>query len=200
MILTVVGLLAVLAIFYFYRRYKKLGYLLWKPFTPPSIKLSLIAPLSAEQRLLLDKIAPSIHYGQKYYPCALRLADGQEIPCVYIIDASEHANRKCELPLDFYPDPIPIEKVVDITESPYRLPIYLGQELYKQGESTVGAFSFTVEFSDGTQLSYAMGELVDFLDTPNGLKASEIVRVIPHKAVAKDQWKAKNYRWCLYRD
>ena len=89
---------------------------------------------------------------------------------MYIIDANEHANRKGELPLDFYPDPIPIEKVVKILESPYRLPQMLAQELYRQGESAMGAYSFTVEFSDGTQLSYATDGLDDFLDTPNEFK------------------------------
>ena len=199
-LLIIIGLLAVFAIFYLVRRYKKVGYLFWKPFAPPSIKLNEIAPISPDQILLLEKIVPSIYYGQKYYPCAVRLEDGQEFACVYIINAAEHANRRGELPLDFYPDPIPIEKVVDIMESPYRLPQQLAQELYNQGESAMGAFIFTVEFSNRRQLSYSTGGLVDFLEIPNGLKANEIIKVIPQKALPKNHGTEMSYRWCIYRE
>jgi hypothetical protein len=192
-------LLILLALFFLYRRHKKLGYLFWKPFAPPSIKLGQISPLPPHLTPLLEKITPSLAFGQKYFPCSVKLADGQELSCVYIIDAAEHANRKGELPLDFYPNPIPIEQVVDISESPNRLPQPLAQQLYDQGESGMGTYFFTVEFSNGAQLFYTAGSLLDFIDPPAGLKAGDAVRVIPHQALSSDHSSGLSYRWCIYR-
>ncbi|MDR3575673.1 MAG: hypothetical protein P4L50_17575 [Anaerolineaceae bacterium] len=196
---TLIGIVAVFAIIYLVNSYKKVGYLFWKPFAPPAIKLNQIAPISPELKLLLEKITPSVSFGQKYFPCALRLEDGQEFSRVYIIDGNEHANRKGELPLDFFPDPIPIEKVVDIIDSPYRLPRQLAQALYNQEESSLGSYNFTVEFSSGAQFSYSMGGLVDFFDIPTGFNAGDAVRVIPNKALSNHHRMGVSYRWCIYR-
>jgi hypothetical protein len=195
----VIGIFAFFCIFYQDRRYKKLRYLFLNLYEPPSVDLEQIRAISPRQKQFIKKITPSVIFGKKYYPCAVKIEDGRELLCVYFIDANEHANTKGKIQQGVH-HRIPVEQVVDIFDSPYKLPQPLADELYQQGETTMGAYFFTVEFSNGAQLSYSTGGMVDFIDTPKGLKSSDAVKVIPHKMLSNNQSSGKDYYWCIYRE
>jgi hypothetical protein len=196
----VIGFLAVAAIFYLDKRYRKKGYLLWKPAQPEMLDVSRVKPISLTLKRMVDTIVPSVDLGKKLYPCAIRLDTGQELPCVYFIDAEEHFGVNGKLPKSYYEHSIPIENIVSVFISPFRLPQELADELYRQGESAMGAFMFTVEFSNGDQYSYSTGSWVDFIELPPGIRASDATKVIPHKLLSKKKKSVKKYYWCIYRN
>ena len=59
---------------------------------------------------------------------------------------------------------------------------------------------FTVIFSDGTEQAWMTGDVVDFIEYPEGKGQNSVVAVLPR--VGRDrnfQPAPKNY-WCLYSD
>jgi hypothetical protein len=135
----------------------------------------------------------------EYKPCAVTLADGTELICVYVVDSKPYIRQ-----WGVYPESDPgkrsvsIAHVRQIRDSPNRLPAALADCLYGAGESGMGYTVFTVEFKDGTRRDYVTGNAVDFIDPPAGLSASDAVRVYPHQGRREAMRRSIEYYWCLY--
>ena len=147
----------------------------------------------------LHRVPPSHDRRLEYRPCAVTLADGRELPCVYVVDAAAYLRV-----WGVYPerDPakraVPLAAVRGIRESSHRLPAALADTLYRAGESGMGYTVFTVEFSDGRRQAYVAGNAVDFIAAPPGLWAADAVRVRPHEGREAAPLPAVDYHWCLY--
>ncbi len=95
---------------------------------------------------------------------------------------------------------IRIEDVVEVCESPIRLPPLFANELYKNGESGMGYTIFTVVFSDGEKQACVSGNAIDFIRYPNGKGPRDIVAVLPHKGRNQNPVNAPQWTWCLYSE
>ena len=135
----------------------------------------------------------------EYRPCAVKLDDGSELSCVYVMEQNAYIRTWGVYPED---DPgkrsIPIKSVRWITDSPNRLPAHLANKLYLAGESGRGYTVFTVEFRNGTRRAYVTGNAVDFIEPPPGLRASDAVAVRPHEGRQEAESQSIDYYWCLY--
>ena len=135
----------------------------------------------------------------EYKPCAVTLADGTELSCVYVVDCKPYIRY-----WGIYPENDPgknsvsIAQVRQIRDSPNRLPAALADCLYQAEESGMGYFVFTVEFRDGTRHTFLTGNAVDFIDAPTGLRASDAVQVYPHRGRRGPELRSLPYYWCLY--
>jgi hypothetical protein len=89
--------------------------------------------------------------------------------------------------------------VIEISESPSRLPVDIANELYKAGESGMGYCAFLLEFKDGSRQAYVTGNAVDFIPMPNGKSLGDITRVIPHEGRNdENSLSGHKYFWCLF--
>jgi hypothetical protein len=147
----------------------------------------------------LRRVPSSRDRGMEYKPCAVTLADGAELACVYVLDCKPYIRH-----WGIYPECDPGKRSVSITrvrrirDSPNRLPPALADCLYRAGESGMGYMVFTVEFKDGTRHAYLTGNAVDFISPPSGLCASDAVRVYPHEGRQEAKQPSVEYHWCLY--
>ena len=156
-------------------------------------------PLSRDLRSQLELITPSCDRDLRYYPCAVTLDDGYEIDRVYVVEEGPYLRHWGIRPeRDSAKTSVPIERVVSIRESPFRLPPRLATELYDAGESGMGYCVFVVEFSDGTRQSYVTGNAVDFITAPLGKIPSDACRVFPHEGRERHAQRGPHYAWCLY--
>ena len=94
---------------------------------------------------------------------------------------------------------VAIAQIIEIRESPWRLPIALANELYGAGESGMGYLLFTVEFSNGFVQPYVTGNAVDFIVPPPGLRVADARKVQPHEGRYSNPQPAPDYFWCLYQ-
>jgi hypothetical protein len=155
--------------------------------------------LSPTIRQQLASIEPSIAGELKYYPCAARLSNGESLACVYVV---------CDEPYlkmwGVYPENdrgknwVRVENLVEVVDSPYRLPANFATELYQHGESGMGYTIFTVVFSDGSRQAYVTGNAVDFIRYPEGKGPGDIAKVLPHEGRNAERMNAPQYYWCLY--
>jgi hypothetical protein len=62
----------------------------------------------------------------------------------------------------------------------------------------MGYMIFTVQFSDGLEQAYLLGNLVDFIVYPDGKNPNDVTNVLPHIGRnANPRW-GPQYLWCLY--
>jgi hypothetical protein len=135
----------------------------------------------------------------EYKPCAVTLADGTELACVYVADCKPYIRYWGVYPEDDRGKrSVSITQVRQIRDSPNRLPAALANELYREGESGMGYVTFTVEFKDGTRRAYLTGNAVDFINPPPALSASDAVRVYHHQGGLRTSPEPVEYYWCLY--
>lgn len=153
------------------------------------------------------KIVPSVEskdspYAVQYYPCGVELKDSRKLDCVSFIDREGYYRHWGDSPKDrLFLD---LGDVSDIFESVYRLSPELAQKLYDIGETGMGFFRFVVVMNDDKRFTYVTGNLVDFLEPPDGYQVSDIIDVLPGESTCKD-WrtnhhKPKKYYWCLVDD
>jgi hypothetical protein len=156
---------------------------------------ALTRELTEELRL----VPSSRDHEMEYKPCSVTLADGTELPCVYVVDHKPYIRN-----WGIYPEADPAKRSVSITQvrqirdNPNRLPAALADCLYRAGESGMGYMVFTVEFKDGTRHAYLAGSAVDFINPPAGLCASDAVRVYPNEGWEAKKQPSIEYYWCLY--
>ena len=94
-----------------------------------------------------------------------------------------------------------MEDVVEVQESPTRLPAKFANEIYRSGESGMGYTTFTVVFADGMRQACATGNAVDFIRYPSGKLPKDVVAVIPHEGRRDDtSVKSPEWYWCLYSE
>jgi len=148
------------------------------------------------------QVAPSENYGLKYYPCRVMLKDGGHVDRVYVVEQQQYIRVWGVYPEgDGGKSSVLIEDVVDIEESPSRLPAQLANKLYEAGESGMGGTVFTVVFRHGGRQAFAAGNAVDFISFPEGKTTADIRDVLPHKGrESRDIKKAPAYYWCIYSE
>jgi hypothetical protein len=153
-----------------------------------------------------------------YRPCRVRLEEDTWLPRVYV----QEARSWLEL-WGAWPDEDPgktevaIGEVVEIADSPVRLPAHLATRMYDAGESGVGGFRdrepciaglpilremqrgcrFTLVLADGRRLGCETGNAIDFVDLPPGVSTSHVVDLHPHVRAGEPTTGAA-YAWCLY--
>ncbi len=163
---------------------------------PPRVYPELTPQLGDAWRAVM----PS-HCGRlEYRPCSVHLADGSTEDCVYVMHAQMYISQWGVWPdQDSWKQNVPIERVVSLRESPYRLPAHIADQIYGFGETGMGYIAFTLIFADGTTAKYAPGDAVDFVELPEGKSASEIVSVEPHGGgpVCPTN-RGIRYAWCLF--
>ena len=156
-------------------------------------------PAVIRQQLL--EIEPSSDGELKYYPCAVKLANGAVLPCVYVVHDKPYLKM-----WGVYPENdrgkswVRVQDVAEVVESPYRLPAKFATELYNSGESGMGYTIFTVVFSDGSKQAYGAGNAVDFIQYPEGKCATDVVSVLPHEGRNSQMPRMPSYYWCLYSE
>ena len=148
----------------------------------------------------LMKIEPSENYGLKYYPCQVALKDGGHVDRVYVVEQESYIKVWGVYPEDDGgKSEVLIEDVVDIEESPSRLPAKFANKLYEAGESGMGVTIFTVVFRHGVRQVFAAGNAVDFISYPEGKSSADIRDVLPHKGrESAEITRAPEYYWCIY--
>jgi hypothetical protein len=147
----------------------------------------------------LANVPPTGSGDLEYRPCLVALSDGRTLDCVYVVDAASYLRTWGVWPEDSRGNrSVRIEDVREIRESPLRLPAAFANQLYQSGESGMGYLIFTAEFSDATRQAYVTGGAVDFIVPPSGLRASDVIRVIPHEGRYDTPIPSPDYWWCLF--
>ena len=136
----------------------------------------------------------------RYYPCSVKMKDGTEHRFVYLAEARSWLANWAPLPnTELGSRHLDVRDVVELRECPDRLPPAFADRLYEAGESGMGYTIFTLCFSDGSQAIYQSGNLVDFIDYPDGKSGKDIVDVIPHAGRGERRSRiAPAYRWCIF--
>jgi len=155
--------------------------------------------LSAHLTQQLEEIVPSVSASLRYFPCCVKLKDGQTIDRVYVVEAQPYITHWGVWPdQDPHKHEVRSEDVTDIYESLSRLPAQFANELYEAGESGMGYTVFTVRFSDGTESAHASGNAIDFISLPIGQSVADIVEVFPHKGRDRAMSDSVPYYWCIH--
>ncbi|WP_022928309.1 hypothetical protein [Patulibacter americanus] len=162
--------------------------------------------LSPELRAQLERVPPSDDRGVAYRPCRVRLRSGAWRDYVYVLDADEYHRAWGVWPADDRAKrEILVDDVVEIEESPHRLPAALASRIYAGGESGMGYTMFTVVLRDGRRLPRVVGNAVDFPVLPVGVTTDDVADVVRegrevfrHRSPRPDEG-AAHYAWCLYR-
>ena len=158
------------------------------------------SPLPHNLSKLINRIEPSRDGGMSYFPCRVSLREGRILDTVYVEPDEMYIDYWGVYPEDDkHKQSILIDDVVDIQESPMRLPGRFANQVYEGGESGMGIHVFTVLFADGSKQAYRSGSAVDFLPYPEGKGQKDVVGVMPHEGrsdpLARDCLK---WYWCLY--
>ncbi len=161
------------------------------------------AELSPKLQNQLNQIEPTPDPDMIMYPCRVKMKNGDGHSCVYIADAQDYIDVLRIWPEDQPGDgPILVEDVVDIQESPYRMPTRFAKLLYDAGEASMGSWRYTANFRDGSERAYYNNDLVfDFIAAPAGMTNKDIISVEPHVTRAttrRERGRALEYRWCLH--
>jgi len=147
---------------------------------------------------LINSIEPSRDGEMLYFPCKVWLREGGTLDTVYVEPEKMYIDCWSIYPEDDNHKQS-IDNVVDIQESPVRLPVRFANQVYDAGESGMGVYVFTVLFADGSKQAYRSGGAIDFVPYPTGKGAQDIVGVMPHEG--RDNSSAKDclsWYWCLY--
>jgi hypothetical protein len=161
--------------------------------------------LTASQRSQLDAIQPSIlpslgSLSISYFPCRVKLRDATWSDHVFIAESSEYIRVWGVWPdQDKAKRGVKIEDVLEIQESPSRLPRHFAQMLYDAGESGMGYLLFALRYNDLTMTYHVAGGAVDFVTLPEGKAVKDIKTVLPHEGRnQKNLLPTPEYAWCLY--
>ena len=160
------------------------------------------SPLLPHVREAFKSIEPSRDGELVYYPCRVVLKSGEAFDTVYIVPEKPYVKY-----WGVYPENdrgkhwIRMEDVVEVQESPTRLPAKFANEIYRSGESGMGYTTFTVVFADGMRQACATGNAVDFIRYPSGNLPKDVVAVISHEGRRDDSSiKSPEWYWCLYSE
>jgi hypothetical protein len=93
---------------------------------------------------------------------------------------------------------IRIEDILQLEESPTRLPARFADEIYRAGESGMGGTNSIVVFADGTRQAYGAGGVVDFISYPTGKGPADVVGVLPREGRGDTLIAVPDHYWCLY--
>jgi hypothetical protein len=156
-------------------------------------------PLPLEIQKQLKAVEPTHDGMMEYFPCAVTLGTGEICECVYFANADSYIKFWGVWPDD---DPekrtLRLEDVTVIQPSAKRLPVQFAREMYAAGESRMGGCIFTLRFRDGSKQSYSTGNLVDFLEMPEGKMLKDVIGLVPHKGDEQRALSSLPYSWCLF--
>ena len=156
-------------------------------------------PLSSELEKQLRAIEPTHDGYSEYFPCAVLLSGSEQHDRVYLADATSFIQIYGAWPDDDATDiAIPVERVVQIQKSPYRLPLKIAREIYSLGERGISGRMFALEFADGSRQHYHTANLTDFLELPLGQALIDIVAVTPDSGAMVNAMTEAPYQWCLF--
>jgi hypothetical protein len=158
--------------------------------------------LTAKQRLQLMRVEPSRYYRLEYRPCRVKLRDGSALDRVYVVQAAPYYDVWGVWPEeDEGKHALDIRKVVEIEDSPQRMPVKFANELYGAKETRAGVHIFILEWPDEFKQPYMTGSAVDFVPAPEGRKLKDALIVHPHKGKRDPNIvKGLSYYWCLYEE
>lgn len=153
--------------------------------------------LSENLRTKLARITPTQSI---YFPAMVTLRSGERRDAVYLSPALEWFEQWGVWPdEDAGKSDLPLDEVVDLEESPSRLPPRFAQTLYAAGESGMGYVIFQLHFRDGSSASFGLGGAIDFPDLPPGKTPGDIVGVTPHAGRGDPLMRGgREYAWCLF--
>jgi hypothetical protein len=188
------------------RRQKELRLYADRPAIPqPAVDLprhigeKKVAPISAALLEKLNRITPSQNRDMLYYPCRVVTRDGRVFDRVYVQPREPYLTHWGKLPFD---DPhkgwIAISEIVDVEESPLRLPPKLAEQIYQQGETKMGVHMFRVDFRQGTSSAVMTGNAVDFIALPEGVTGADVVWVHPLTGYDEHTELGPRYYWSIY--
>jgi len=159
------------------------------------------AALPDHIREALQTIEPSGDAELWYYPCRVTLTNGTVLDTVYIEPEKPYLRFWGVFPEDDRGKrSIRIEDVLEVEDSPTRLPAKFANEIYRRGESGMGYTIFTVVFADGTRQTCASGNAVDFIRYPAGKRPTDVTEVHPHEGRGAGPIMAPEWYWCLYSE
>src|SRR6266542_3300388 len=142
-------------------------------------RISVIRPELLSQ---LMNVEPSIDGDLEYRPCLVHLHDGRALDRVYVVQAEPYIRLWGIWPeFDRGKRSLSIDEVVQINESPSRLPARLATKMYEAGESGMGYCRFILILRDGRRLPYVTGDAVDFVDLPPGVTPDHVLDLLPHE-------------------
>ncbi len=155
----------------------------------------------------LRRVRPSRDGSLDLRPCRVLLKDGRWLDRVFLVEEAPYLRQWKIHPKE---DPsrrdLPLDSIVDVDESPTRLPARFATRLYRAGESWQRFTVFTLVLENARQLPYLMGHSVDFPQWPDDVTPDLVEGVIPHEAPAEFRSRtpsphqaAAAHRWCVYR-
>ena len=148
----------------------------------------------------LAKIVPSRTDCCTYYPVKVKLKNGMWRDKIYLVGANEWIVQWGIWPdEDRGKNEVLITDIIQLADSPSRLPAQYATALYQEGESGMGYTVFTVKFRDGSDMAVVTGNALDFIDYPLGQNPDTVVGVRAHDG--RDGRSLSNgpeYAWCLF--
>ena len=159
-----------------------------------------INEISDIQKEQLLRVTPSKDWSMEYRPCQVTLKNGETVDKVYVQEEQSYIKTWVVMP---HEDPgkryILIEDVIEIKESPSRLPPDLANKIYDAGESGMGYCLYKLILDDGHTIDTCTGNAVDFPPLPRGYTTRNIKDVLPHQASRKNFVNGPEYYWCLFK-
>jgi hypothetical protein len=147
----------------------------------------------------LARIEPSGEHELPSYPCRVKLKNGEVLERVLIVPDRQYLHYWGVYPEDDKAKhSIRIEDILQIEESPTRLPARFADEIYRAGESGMGITIFIVVFADGSRQAYGAGGVCDFISYPPGKGPADVSRVLPHEGRGDTPVRVPDHYWCLY--
>lgn len=161
-----------------------------------------LPPYLANQLAL---VAPSVSdSGFEYRPCEVEMSDGSVNSYVYVADSVSYFS---EWPVDPEDDPamrsVSIQEILEIRESPYRLPPAIASELLHRpgwgGRERTGGYYVRLEGGRRYLHCVGTGDAVDFLDWPEGVAPDQVTELLSGPVYGEClAAQGVDYSWALY--
>lgn len=147
----------------------------------------------------LNRVTPSRNGDMAYYPCRITMRDGRVFDRVYVQSREPYLTHWGKLPFDDqHKGWIAISEIVDIEESPLRIPPALAEEIYRKGGTSVGVHMFRVTFRQGMNRVVMTGKAVDFVPLPEGVTGADVVWAQPVTGYDESSELGPRYHWSIY--
>lgn len=161
------------------------------------------APIISDDLLRqLLSVPTSIDGLFEYRPCCVRLRNGSWRDGVYIHDLETYLDLWSTVPgADRSDYELAFGEVVEIVDSPRRLPPPIANALYAAGESAMGGCYFVLVTRSGLRIPCQTGNFVDFVELPENVAPTDIVHVEPHAdeaRTASNPAKSLHIGWSVY--
>ena len=167
--------------------------------SPRHIGEKKVGPIPAALLAKLNGITPSRDGDMMYYPCRVVTRDGRVFDRVYVQSRQPYLAHWGILPFN---DPhkgwIAISEIVDLDESPFRIPPDLATQIYEKGETGMGVTKFRVVFRDKKSLAVMTGNALDFIPLPEGMTGADALHAYPITGWEEQTELAPRYYWSIY--